>query len=379
MSPAPPTKPAFTLLQIFRGWAALLVVLYHVGHLVNTRFHSPFLSYFHMGNAGVDFFFVLSGFLISYLHLGDIGRPQLLKRYLQKRLIRIYPPYWIVTLLILPLYFLVPSYGLGDETHPLVIAKSLLLLPMEHAPILTAGWTLRNEVLFYALFAGLIAIRGRWACYALPLWAGALVGSFYLVTRSIPVLANPTLEVLLSPRNLEFLMGCGAAWLVTHVSRERAPLKREFLRWCALGLGLSCLAFALVGWLPRSLNYFVLHVAFYGILSFVIILSAVLLEGGGAIRQSWQQSPLYYGCLVLGDASYSVYLLHGPCLSLLVKVTVAAGLIARLGVVPVTVAIVVLIIGVGCGFHVLIEKPLLIRLRRWFVGERGVAAGRTSE
>jgi peptidoglycan/LPS O-acetylase OafA/YrhL len=51
---------------------------------------------FRWGDAGVEFFFVLSGFIIASAHAGDISRPARLIPYLQRRIIRIYPPYWII-------------------------------------------------------------------------------------------------------------------------------------------------------------------------------------------------------------------------------------------------------------------------------------------
>ena len=147
------TRTNFRLLQIYRGWAAMLVVLFHATGIGWHQFQASFLgNYFEMGSAGVDFFFVLSGFLITHIHLKDIGKPDRLGSYARKRFVRIYPAYWVVTLAILPFYWIVPGWGQGDEKTPSVIANSFLLLPMLRGPVLMAGWTLCHEVLFYLVF-----------------------------------------------------------------------------------------------------------------------------------------------------------------------------------------------------------------------------------
>src|SRR4051794_15071476 len=106
-------------LQACRAMAAILVVLYHTSHgifrLDKYFGHKPFGHVFDFGFAGVDFFFVLSGFIMMHVHGRDIGQPRAFASYLWKRFSRIYPAYWIVFAAILPVYFLVPSFGLGHE------------------------------------------------------------------------------------------------------------------------------------------------------------------------------------------------------------------------------------------------------------------------
>jgi exopolysaccharide production protein ExoZ len=141
-------------LQILRALAALLVLLFHGQGVVKQVFHGNYFNqYFSMGKCGVDIFFVLSGFIIFYTNHKLIGKPSSFLGFIKKRLIRIYPIYWIVTLAILPAYLFVPSFGQGDELQTNVIIPSFLLVPGYRAPILVAGWTLIHELLFYLLFS----------------------------------------------------------------------------------------------------------------------------------------------------------------------------------------------------------------------------------
>jgi exopolysaccharide production protein ExoZ len=66
----------------------------------------------------------------------------------------------------------------------------------------------------------------------------------------------------------------------------------------------------------------------------------------------------------LGDASYSIYLVHGPILSLLFKVAVSRGWVAQISPLLVTTAIVILTTAAGCLFHRVVERPLLQYCRR---------------
>ncbi len=101
-----------SLLQVFRGLAALLVVYHHANREVAGVFgDSWWRSLFDLGDAGVQFFFVLSGFIIYHVHRHDIGRPERTRRYLLKRIIRIYPIYILVTLVLTPFWAFIPEFG----------------------------------------------------------------------------------------------------------------------------------------------------------------------------------------------------------------------------------------------------------------------------
>ena len=121
-------------LQAGRAIAAMLVVLFHLGGAIAAQKYfgiSAFSVPFSFGASGVEFFFVLSGFIIFAAHRNDIFQPRKLAGYLKKRAVRIYPTYWIVFLLV---YFLaLASPGLRDTVpHDLsVLVKSLLLIPQD--------------------------------------------------------------------------------------------------------------------------------------------------------------------------------------------------------------------------------------------------------
>ena len=153
--PAP--RPRLDSLQVFRGVAALLVVLHHAGTFSVGHFGAPFLgNALDWGASGVDFFFVLSGFIIYFIHRPDLGRPERLRGFALKRLVRVYPIYWVACGVVIPLYFLSPGMGPGYARDPGAIVTSLLLIPQAHFPVLGQAWTLTYEMLFYGVFGALI-------------------------------------------------------------------------------------------------------------------------------------------------------------------------------------------------------------------------------
>src|SRR5436309_3571225 len=99
-------------LQVSRGLAAVIVVLFHANYCIfgmpKYFADSPLGELVRFGPAAIDFFFVLSGFIVMYVHADEIGHPRALGRYLWRRLSRAYMFYWIVLAVVVPVYFLVP-------------------------------------------------------------------------------------------------------------------------------------------------------------------------------------------------------------------------------------------------------------------------------
>ena len=364
-TPERPEKVTFSLLQIFRGWAAVLVILVHVSWITYDKYSTVFLkNYFAMGAAGVDFFFVLSGFLICHIHLKDIGRPKQTIPYLTKRLIRIYPIYWLVTLVILPTYFLVPNYGQGDETHPAIIAGSFLLYPISRAPILVAGWTLCHEMLFYFIFAFLIGVRSRWALGGALLWACGVFASVIFAFNEPINYTGPVHHLFFWPQNLEFILGCIAAFIFARMNILNISQAQR--RLCLTLLALGIFAFLLTGLLTEDFLNIQLgkHVLVYGALSFLIVITSALIDRSGGLSPACVNNFAYRAMHYMGNASYSIYLVHGPCLSATFKLLSHHNFITKIGVIPATWMIIIFTILVGCACHAFVEQPLLDWLRR---------------
>nr|WP_108258703.1 acyltransferase [Mangrovicoccus ximenensis] len=140
---------ALTTLQAGRALAAIAVVAFHA-HVfyLPERLHpgASISPIFDLGYAGVEYFFVLSGFIMLMVHRGDIGRPARALRFVKKRLLRVLPFYWAVLLGTILLVFAQSSGGPG----PLQLLHSIFLVPMagDRPLIVHQAWTMSHEFLF---------------------------------------------------------------------------------------------------------------------------------------------------------------------------------------------------------------------------------------
>ncbi len=198
------------LIQIFRGAAALVVMLYHLS--MTNHFYSPYLANaFGWGHAGIDFFFQLSGFIMLYVHWDQAGQVRRAWRFVMLRAIRIYPIYWCVLAVTIVMFWLHPPppenmWAPVTTLQPRTIVSSVLLRDPNHT-IIAPAWTLTYEVMFYLFFA-LYFVVGRWVFALLSLaWLGAIVAQW----QGIAYWPHPVLLRLIVG---EFFLGMAAAVIV---------------------------------------------------------------------------------------------------------------------------------------------------------------------
>jgi len=227
-------KSPIRSLQVGRAVAALMVVAFHLNtYVLPERLYAgenlhPVLDF---GYAGVEFFFALSGFIMMYLHQRDLGVPRRFRSYGWKRIVRIYPIYWIVLFALLGAWMLSDQLGPAEDPAPGNILYNALLLPTDGEPLLTIAWTLQHEMLFYGMFG--LAILSR------PIGLGVLAAWFAACAFSLISAAGHAFPwaFFLSAYNLIFLFGIGAALVYPHLSTWSA--------WMAFIVGL--LGFAATG------------------------------------------------------------------------------------------------------------------------------------
>jgi peptidoglycan/LPS O-acetylase OafA/YrhL len=331
---ASPSQPAyFQSLQAFRGLAALAVVLHHAGLFSHRQLGQTFCAdAFDGGMIGVDFFFVLSGFIITSVHGRDLGQPERAPNYVLRRFFRIYPLLFLLTAAKLAIELIQGT----DRSLGLVLSSFLMLPPAGgEYPIITAAWTLQHEALFYALFLVAIVIGKRVALWLVALWVALMIVARFAALEGI-------VAFVLHPHNIQFLIGCGTAAILA--------------RWKQSSLvpAGALIAFALVLAIGRAdalVWRACLGCGFAGILLL-----------GTVVERSW---PVPAFLRVLGDASYSIYLAHTPLLLIFVKLSkrwvgddsIRAHLAIAIGVM--------LAIGFGLAVYRLVERPLLLWSRRF--------------
>lgn len=350
-------------IQILRAIAALLVMLYHLTGLFSEKFgYELASSMFYFGFAGCDLFFVISGFIILYVHERDIGIPSRLTTFLQKRFFRIFPLYWLFTLAIVLVYFLVPRYGSGYEREAGSIINSLLLLPHGRLPILAVGWTLSYEIICYVAFSLAILVSWRVALACALVWQLTTVGMMFTTgldfigARNLTAL-GPWGPYLFSRFNLEFFLGC----LIVVMLKSPSIRKWQAHFFVAGCLGMMFAAINelfLQSWFDGNGKFFG-----FGIPSFCLVL------GSGSLVV-FNRRLIYRAFVQLGEASYALYLTHTVVMSFSVKVIQWTGAFDYLGATVAAVVTLGIAIATAYGVYRLIDKPLMRYSRRLIVHNR---------
>lgn len=333
-------------LQAGRAVAALLVVAFHatgsIFALEKYWGNDPTGGLFDFGAAGVEFFFVLSGFIILHAHWSDIGAPHRLRRYAWKRFVRIYPIYWLVLGSLVPIYFLMPGFGRGTETEAATLLTSFALVPIAGGgKILSVSWTLFHEIAFYVLFAVAI-LNGRIGALLLTAWFLACAVAF--------AMGSDTLSYLLSATNLLFVFGMGVA-----AAYRRGPIPVPLF----LAVGGTILFFA-IGMAYNLASDAVsagLYSIGFGLASMAAIAGLTELE-----RQGRLHVPGFLRRI--GDASYSLYLIHFPLLSVMAKVVVSGGVADMLPGGVWLVVFVAVCVSAALLCYRFVERPMIDALGR---------------
>jgi peptidoglycan/LPS O-acetylase OafA/YrhL len=340
------------LIQVLRGVAAILVVLAHGDLIFNQNLNQDFLfKIFTFGGSGVDFFFVLSGFIIWYVHKSDIGHTSKVKTFFIKRFTRIYPIYWVVlTLKLSASYFLSYDPDSADRNIGEVI-KAFLLFPQDRtilsSSFLGVSWTLSFEVFFYIIFGVLIGLKPKFSFPIITTWMlvtfAHFIGLFELPKESV------LLQFIFSAYNIEFALGCLAAYLLSKYKID-------------YGMSLVCLG--LFFYTLAAIDYYyeltnISNIISFGIPSTLLVLGSASLEMNKHINTP---NILIY----IGNASYSIYLMHGFAINNITKVVykIYPSITENIVILNIFGLIAcVLSIMFGCAVYSYIEKPLFSAMK----------------
>jgi exopolysaccharide production protein ExoZ len=344
-------------IQACRAFAALLVVCFHsAGNLAKDKYFgeiaAPMERFFWFGgDAGVAFFFVLSGFIIHHVHARDFDRPDTLFKYLKKRAIRIYPTYWIMFALVFGAASTLPSMRDGVQLGFLTVLKSLILMPQDSkvvggtgAPVIVVAWSLQYEIMFYIVFS--IGLIKRWAFY------------FVAAALSFNMVIHPCMDACEFPRgffsnHLIALFGMG---VLASLASGKTAMQGRLFGWLVLA---SVLVFATTAVMATS-NRSVYQKTWFD-LAFGLA-SALLVYGLSKSNSNVDPLPLTKGMASLGDSSYALYLMHYPIVSLLSKIAVLALPISMWGAGSAMVFMVLTCTLMAWAFNRYVERPMLSQL-----------------
>ncbi|MBV8915180.1 MAG: acyltransferase, partial [Acetobacteraceae bacterium] len=332
-------------LELMRGIAALSVAMAHsdsaIGNIAALglgRWHSWELP----GSPGVEFFFVLSGFVMGLMHAGEIGPGGRPLAFLWRRACRIYPLY--LFLLLFPLW---RYWGAPIVTAPHIAAWASLL-PIRTDNLIVVAWTLRQELVFYAVFA--LCLLPRIGRAVLLAWIVATVGWCLLGWQAdLPRLMGIVVNHLLSPFNFEFCAGLLAAVLFRRIRGDTS-----------LALVLVLAGVATIGWRMGLDGWGVDYGPaaarlVYGAGYASVLLGLSMLERSGTVpfRGRWGRF-----AVAAGAVSYPLYLCHLLVIDVLADRLVAAGLAPWLGANAVFALFLGISVLVATGLAYLVDRPI---------------------
>jgi len=333
-------------LQIGRALAALGVVLTHIAGPMSVKKYFGYTSvehYLSFGTYGVQFFFVLSGFIIYSAHKEHLSKSSFLVEYLQKRFIRIYPIYFVV---FLSVYFLaiVSHQESALFIDKVSIIKALFLISDFPVPIIGVAWTLEYEIFFYLLFALFILDK-----YFVIFVVGIFVyyNLFYIVPDEIYLYINFVRSQVI----YLFLFGIIVAYLLKY------KINISYVIYI-LAVGSVIIIMNIIDAISELNIFSDVRSLLLGLGFSFIIYSVVKIESKGFNFHKYKKINL------LGDASYSLYLIHYPVISVIAKISMFVGL-KNLGVLGAIISFFIMLIVsivIALLVHKYIEKPLIKKL-----------------
>ena len=328
----------FDSIQTLRGIAALFVVLEHVRFL-------------NCGAFGVDIFFCISGFMIMFsTHKSTEG-------FLRKRLIRILPLYYLMTIGTFLLLLLFPSMFEQTKADPAFLAKSLLFIPFDIGggvlqPLMRIGWTVNCEMFFYLLFFIALHISHKYRA----LICSALVRAIVIPAQLLPLEWSP-LTFYGNPIMLEFILGMIIYYIVWGIYELHT---KKTLPRIILPSALLVFIGTLIMLLLTKPNINILgfrRFILWGLPGMLLVLCAFLIG-------LYLSMPRFL--VQLGNMSFSLYLVHYYPIMLLDRVVFDFSTCTAFSLFGVAVSIISCLIAAYIVWYI-IEKKLTQYLRKLIV------------
>ena len=321
------------VLQAGRFFAAMAVVFVHAKTSISffvEDLPDVVVSVLSFGYLGVDFFFVLSGFIIHYT-MADSKRTA--GEFAYNRLTRVFVPYWPIGLCLAIAYTVVPHLSAAVD-YSWSWISTITLFPTEHDPALAVAWTLQHELVFYLTYAALHFKNRVFA--GLSLWVFLIAASHFFGDADLPIL-----RLMLSSINLEFVAGVLAA----------AVILRKFPFNAMVVVSIS--ATLLIAFTVRGAEHS--DSILVGLAIAVLLPLLCRAEKEGKIRVA---NILVEG----GNVSYAIYLTHNPLIALTSR---AFGFFQVNWAIALFLSALISVIA-GTAYYLLWERPVMRLLKSRF-------------
>lgn len=341
-------------IQVLRGIAALLVACVHLQAIEQKYGPEGAIlpAWLIYGKVSVDLFFIISGFVIATVTYGQFQSMRAAKHFIFQRITRIYPPYWVYSTMILAVWLYRPDMVNATQNNQVNILASFLLLPQDLLPLLMVGWTLIHEMYFYLIVALLIPfIQERKFPAVLALWGLiVIIGHAYFISNPSES-PGPAMKIAFHPLTLEFIGGAAIALLlrggVTGKGYMVMIIGVTGFLLTAIWLHTSNIALDINGWW---------RVVCFGLPSLLMVYGAASAEIGGKAH--------FHGIMrKIGDASYSIYLIHVLVLSVVGRVWAQIATPDLINHVVALVSMMLAVVIIGLISYRWVEKPILDRIR----------------
>ncbi|MDP9526173.1 acyltransferase family protein [Pseudomonas protegens] len=347
-------------ITLIRGVAASLVLVIH--SFLFLGYSQPYSSNIYLTSIGVDIFFILSGFIMTLAHWDDFDRgASTVVTFLKKRIVRIYPMYFIVTAVTSAVLFAAPQLFHSMEYSNILLFKSLLFMPLlvETSPIfvIAVAWTLSYEILFYLIFAACLLLKRRNGLItivcALSIWA--LTG---VLTKPI----NPVADMILSTLPIEFIAG---VLLCAYYKSALPPLPKKTTNLTAIliiavAISLFGAAQYQIQGTPLGDNKRALYYITPALLIFALLFTIKLPSN------LWINRTIN----LVGDASYSIYLTHLLTIGAIKFIAARSGAIDNIHIYILVVTSCIICTAAGIAAHKVIEIPATKIMRSALLNKR---------
>ncbi len=311
--PVPTANRRIECLRFLRCVAATLVVIYHTDLQLWRLSDGTHVQSAAFGAAGTDLLFVISGFTMVYISHGKHPR---FGEFIFRRIARIAPLYWLLTLCMLAAFVASPSLFNNTKFDIKHFAASLAFVPSTHPvlgiqrPFLVPGWALNIIAFFYLLFGLFLFLPSKWRIVAVGLILCTLV-----ILRWQFFGANPLLDFYGAPVVLDFVLGMLVAWI--YLERRSVPI-------ATLAVILAASAAVFAAGVLAGIGGGEQRVLYWGLADTGILFSALFVEK----EWGWWNPSAF---AQLGDASFATYLSNLFTLALVAKAVQFTGLFPLLG------------------------------------------------